>query len=1227
VPQFILDDAIAKGQTCNIIISQPRKIAAITVARRVASERQCNLGQLVGYQVGLDKMLQEDYKGNRLIFCTTGVILQKMIQEKSMANYSHIILDEIHEREIDMDLLITVVREFLLHNSGATKLLLMSATLDPKMFIDYFTFDFDVITIKPAVIKLKADRHFKIEKLYLDDLQQQQQFGFNDDVVNYGKPGISENLYQLAKEIIVERLKISRNSILVFLPGISQIELLHKVLKEEITSCLICVLHSSLSTNDQQAVFMPTSKPKIILATNIAESSVTINNISCVIDFCLTKIIVANKGSTMSSLQLDWAAKDSLEQRSGRTGRTCDGVVYRLIRRSFYSDRLQKFSTPEMQRCPLETVVLRIKLLDIESPVTLLSKSLSPPQPSAIAKSVLVLKEIGGLERVTDEGSFIHSDGKLTYVGRIMSALPLDVRVTKLVILGYVYSVLDEAIIIAAGLTIKSIFRNSFCDKLDDYTHKLAWADSSGCDFIAILNAYKLWKFMSEQGNLSDGKTERIWCNQHNLELKNLHEMRQLIREIKERLTDLKIESLYGELAVAWEEKEKPLILKICLVGAFIPNFFIAGESNELQEQEIHKELCGKSPYNTVIFRKMDNKYIGEVYEETIKQKLVDMGICRNRDNIRIHFEKGSSKFMVEFVSGEAMIEGDFGERFDASLSSLVPGKTAPEVYKAVKLRKLGFRFKLDVMSSHETEAYAVKYGLVVDNNGFLERKKNVMKHPELCVLPLTCAQNLEGRVSHIDHCGKFYIQPATPTNHEILEKIQEMLMQQVAQPFQNINELSQDKLVAVLHSDSLKRGKVVSKKSSRDVECFLFDFGSTVKVSIDQIFAVSESCFEISERCFEAKLSEIEPSFLKCPHGKWTSQAVEVFRSFALNRDAKVEVYSVVGTTASVKLWIEDLCVNEELIEAEFAQECDENFPSKHNHQMRMKIQALSRMWYGPEKEWYGHPNRMIVTHVPPPPKSKCNTKLMLSGPHSPMETSLIHVLLNSRPFDITVDPFSVNSVVLFDNPANIHGRLLVAANVTTNKGRISLHETTMLPEIPGLPMLLAMIFAPDVIFRRNEERTKYECMQFGLGAYTDDSSSLFPEHDCVLPVNFHIDQKDFWDVNYLRFLMSHLLTTEPNDQISSLKDEEKSDLLRRVKSQIIKILSKNREPLVLSYASHDFKNWKTEDQSDARRWQDVFVGGGIYHHIAHPPLVKESLNIQQLVGEIDTIKSEMRT
>lgn len=1227
VPQFILDDAVNRNDVCRMLISQPRKIAASTVAQRVAAERNCELGGLVGYQIGLEKMLQEDYRGNRLVFCTTGVILQKMIQEKSMMNYSHLILDEIHEREIDMDLLMTVVREFLLHNSGGTKLILMSATLDAEIFANYFTFCFDSITVKPGIIKLKVERHFKIEKLYLDDLRD---LGFHDDIATYSKPGITSNMYQVAKKIISERLKSSKKSILVFLPGILQIEAMHAVLKEEtilFSSCLICVLHSSLSTADQRAVFRPADKPKIILSTNIAESSVTITDIDCVIDFCLSKIIVASRDSTMSSLQLDWAAKDSLEQRAGRTGRTCDGIVYRLIHHKFYDDRLQKFSTPEMERCPLETVVLRVKLLDIESPVTLLSKALSSPEPSAITRAVLVLKELGGLQRISDDGSFIHNDGKLTYVGRVMAALPLDVRVTKLVILGYVYSVLSESIIIAAGLTIKSIFRNSFCEKLDDYTHKLAWANSSGCDFIAILNAYKFWKLMSEQGHFVNVKAEKTWCDQHNLELKSLHEMRDLIREIHSRLAKVKMESLYGELGVTWEEKEKPLILKICIAGAFIPNFYICGESNELLEQEIYKELCGKSPYNTVIFKNMDNKYIGEVYEEPIKQKLIEMGICRDHGNIEITFEKGSSKFLVEFDSKDEKIEDGVEEIFDTSLSSLVPGKTAPEVYKAIKLRKLGYRFKLDVMSSDETEAYAMQHGLVFDNNGFLERKKNVMKHPELCVLPLTCAFSLQGVVTEISSCGKFYIQPLTPTNSETIRTIHDLLLQEASEAFQSVEELARDQLVAVLHESSLKRAKVLST-TPRMVQCLLFDYGTIVKVPIDHVFKSPEKFFEISERCFEAKLSEIEPSFLKCPSGKWTSQAVKEFRSLALHREVKVEVFSVVSNIASVKLWIDNLCVNEEMIEAEFAQECEESFPSKHNHQMRSRIQALPSMWYGPEVEFVEYRNRMTVKHIPPPPKSKCNKSLHLSGPHSPLETSLTNILLNSRSTDIAIDPLSVNSVVLYDNPANIYGRLMVAANVTKSKGKVTLRETTMLPDIPGLSLLLGMIFAPDVIFRRNEDRTKYKNMQFGLGCYKKDSSPLFPEHDCILPVNFQFDDKDFYDVNYLRFLMSHLLTTEPNEQISSLTDEEKSNLMGRVKDQVIKILSKNREPLNVTYASRDINDWTTEDQSDSRRWKDIFIGGGSYHHIVHPPLVKESSrNAQKLIEEVAQLQSQMRS
>jgi ATP-dependent RNA helicase TDRD9 len=1203
VPQFILDDAIAKGQTCNIIISQPRKIAAITVARRVASERQCNLGQLVGYQVGLDKKRDEDYKGNRLMFCTTGVILQKMIQEKSMVNYTHVILDEIHEREIDMDLLITVVREFMIHNSGATKLILMSATLQAEIFVNYLTFQLPDITIPPSIVKHKAERNHLIKKLFLDDFHNLQ---FQDDLVDYMKPGITAKLYQVAKEIVIDRLRQCQKSILVFLPGICEIDAMHAMLKdvEELAdTCLICVLHSSLSMADQKVAFMPSTKPKIVLSTNIAESSVTINDVSCVIDFCLTKLVTINQNSTMSSLQLEWAAKDSLEQRAGRTGRTCDGVVYRLIRRSFYNDRLNKFTVPEMERSPLETVVLRIKMLDIESPVVLLAKSLSPPEPSAISRAALTLKELGGLERVTDDGDFIHNDGKLTYVGRIMAALPLDVRVSKLIILGYVFSVLDEAIIIAAGLNNKSIFRNNFHQKLDDYTHKLSWSDGSCCDFIAILNAYKLWKFMSEQGHFSDWKVEQKWCNQYNLERKSLHEMRELIREVKKRLAELSMESLAGQLLVTWEEKEKPLVLKICIAGAFIPNFFIAGESTESLEQDIHKQLGNKSPYNTIYFRNMDKKYMGEVYEEQIKQKIVDAGICSSTKNMKVSFDQGSTKFFVQFIGNDTMVDSDvcnIADNYDSG-KSLFSGKISAEVYKAAKLRKLGYRLSLDVMSSEETEAHAMKCGLMVENNGFVERNKNFTKLPELCVLPLTSTESLIGFITHIDHCGKFFIQPTDENCKKVLEYLQEKLAEENLENVEEVDGLEWNQLVIVKHAGVLNRAKIVGVKSRTQVaRCFMFDFGTTIEVLIADVYKVTEDIeeyFDIPERCFEASLSEIMPA-LKCPRGKWTAAAIDEFKKLALNREAKVEVYSVIEDIVSAKLWIGGICINKALIDAEYAKECEESFPRKHNHEIRVKVQNSSGVRYGPKEEFAEHTNKMRPIAVEPPPKSKCNLKFSVSGPISPLETTLSRVIIDFKCADINIDPNSANSVLLVDDPSNAYGRLIVSAHVTKNKNGIVLHETTLMPDIPGLPLLLAMIFAPDVIFRRNDDKTKYNNMQFGLGCYKQNAEPYFREHDCILPVNFKLEGRDFSDVNYLRFLMSHLLTTEPNEQLSSLSDEQKSDLLLRVKNQLLKVLSKNLQPVALSYATPtENGDWSTENQTDAKVWQDVFIGGGTYH------------------------------
>lgn len=234
-----------------------------------------------------------------------------------MVKFTHIILDEIHEREIDMDLLLVITKEFLLYNSISTKLILMSASVNPEKFVKYLTLKSACNFIVPSVIYLSSSNKYNIMKYYLDDLRS---FKFNEEeIINYGVPQIVPEMYKLAAKIIMQRFRESnpkkQQSILVFLPGIYEIEALNSILqnlKEISDNCLICVLHSLMSTADQRIAFKLSMKPKIILATNIAESSVTIMGpeVGCVIDFCLTKNLTTSRGSSMPTLKMEWTSRN-----------------------------------------------------------------------------------------------------------------------------------------------------------------------------------------------------------------------------------------------------------------------------------------------------------------------------------------------------------------------------------------------------------------------------------------------------------------------------------------------------------------------------------------------------------------------------------------------------------------------------------------------------------------------------------------------------------------------------------------------------------------------------------------------------------------------------------------------------------------------------------------------------------------------------------------------------
>lgn len=267
------------------------------------------------------------------------------------------------------------------------------------------------------------------------------------------------------------------------------------------------------------------------------------------------------------------------------------------------------YPPPEMQRVGLETVVLKIKELNMGSPLQMLAQAMDPPDLAKVIDAVLHLKELGALTKFDRNGEFCYHDGELTFMGSIIAALPLDVRISKFIVLGYLFSVLDEAIIIGAGLNLKSIFVHAFDRKIDCYIEKLDWADGSESDCIAILNAYTIW--YNNKYHLMKEKTngERVWCNRHFLDMKNLQDMKLMVDEIRRRLDDQRIAVLEQDQP-AWQPRDKIFIIKVILAGAFgAANFFVPPEDLGDAQREAFKIVKNKDIFRTVYF-KVESSFI-----------------------------------------------------------------------------------------------------------------------------------------------------------------------------------------------------------------------------------------------------------------------------------------------------------------------------------------------------------------------------------------------------------------------------------------------------------------------------------------------------------------------------------------------------------------------------------------------------------------------------------------
>uniref|UniRef100_A0A3Q1JIH6 Putative ATP-dependent RNA helicase DHX57 n=1 Tax=Anabas testudineus TaxID=64144 RepID=A0A3Q1JIH6_ANATE len=348
---------------------------------------------------------------------------------------------------------------------------------------------------------------------------------------------INMDLVESLLEWIVEgKHNYPPGAVLVFLPGLAEIKMLYEQLQSNrmfnnrgATRCVVYPLHSTLSNEEQQAVFSqpPDGVTKIIISTNIAETSVTIDDVVYVIDSGKMKEKRYDASKSMESLEDSWVSRANALQRKGRAGRVASGVCFHLFTSHCFQHQLAEQQLPEIQRVPLEQLCLRIKILDVFAEQTLesvFSRLIEPPTTGSLDAAKQRLQDLGALT----------ADEKLTPLGYHLACLPVDVRIGKLMLFGAIFRCLDPALTIAASLAFKSPFVSPWDKREEANEKKLAFAVANS-DHLALLQAYKGWCSAAKNGN----QAGFLYCRENFLSWRGLQEIASLKRQFAELLSDI----------------------------------------------------------------------------------------------------------------------------------------------------------------------------------------------------------------------------------------------------------------------------------------------------------------------------------------------------------------------------------------------------------------------------------------------------------------------------------------------------------------------------------------------------------------------------------------------------------------------------------------------------------------------------------------------------------------
>ncbi|KAF1792621.1 P-loop containing nucleoside triphosphate hydrolase [Phytophthora cactorum] len=573
IPQFILDEYVNRGAggECNIICTQPRRIAAIGVA-------------LVLHKSGI-RMDAKKSSNTRLLFCTTGVLLRRLLNDRQLTGVSHVIVDEVHERNVDTDFLLSILRD-LLPQRPDLRVILMSATMNSELFVKYFS----SITSTPCPVLDIPGFTYPVECNFLEEVLDQTHY----EVPKYllkdkknKKDGKDEEKQKLLSEMTSEEIAARVDDSKIDYDLIVHLVRYLALEKSQSSGAILRLiemlthgngglsskvwalpLHGSLSGADQAMVFKsaPSGKTKVIVSTNIAETSITINDITAVIDSGKVKEMVYDNRARRSQLLDCWASRAACDQR---------WHVLRLFSRKRFAAMDAQLSA-EIHRVSLEQLCLQIKKLELGSIKGFLSKAIEPPNEDAIDAAIQELVDIAAFRTVSESPKNklrIHKDIHdeevvLTPLGNHLAMLPLDARIGKFLVYGSILRCIEPVAIIAACISSRNPFLMSMSDpemrsKQDALKKELGGSWKS--------DHLLLWKLVERYAPLRGQKMKRGFCRDVGLSYDTMESILDLKQQYLQQLDNI---GFYESSSAAHlnENSEAPRIIKAALCAGLYAN-------------------------------------------------------------------------------------------------------------------------------------------------------------------------------------------------------------------------------------------------------------------------------------------------------------------------------------------------------------------------------------------------------------------------------------------------------------------------------------------------------------------------------------------------------------------------------------------------------------------------------------------------------------------------------